>query len=64
MLKNAYKSDVSWSVTYKYKSLGMESQGHVYISEWWQVYITIFICEANCSYAEVLDNKAALACYE
>lgn len=42
----------------------MKSQGHVYISEQWQVYITMFICEANCHYAAVSDKKAALACYE
>lgn len=42
----------------------MKSQGLVYVSEWWQVYITMLICEANCYYAAVLDNKAALACYE
>lgn len=56
--------DVSWPVTYKYNSLWMKSQGHVYVSEWWQIYITMFICEGNCYYAAVLGNKAALACYE
>lgn len=42
----------------------MKSQGHAYISEQWQVHITMFICGANCYYAAVFDNKAALACYE